>query len=310
MTPPISSVRSAATPRSVITWGRIDVRKKTWVEPPSTSSETIAVSRQRRPEVTAAAAGAGAEAGTPQCTSAPHPSSTTPPSTKDSAKPRRAAAIAPHSGPITPPHGHRRLHRRHLAPDLAGILGSPGADEREGRRRAHHAEDEPAHEEPRQGGRCRHGEEPRALQELDEHEVCLGVAPAGQPAPQGRHGHGRQRRDPQDPARPAQRGGAIPGREALDVERQAHVDEGPREGADEHRERQDVRAADDPERSHRVDGTAGRRRKARGRAARLRARRRDCRRAAWRRTPTGRRRRSALPARSRSRGAPPRRGSR
>ena len=43
------------------------------------------------------------EASTPACTRAPQAKSTNAPSTNDARKPTRAAAIAPHSGPITCP---------------------------------------------------------------------------------------------------------------------------------------------------------------------------------------------------------------
>ena len=101
--PPTSRVDSSGTPSGGRIWGRIEVRKKTWVEPASTTSETVTSSRSDVVRAPAVAASRGWPAGTPHDTRAEQPQSMNAPTMKESRKPTRAATSAPAAGPSTWP---------------------------------------------------------------------------------------------------------------------------------------------------------------------------------------------------------------
>ena len=133
--------------------------------------------------------------GTPQCTSAPQPSSTRPPSTNDQRKPSRAAAMAPHRGPITPPTV--------MADCMVATWRrtSPGSSDRPALMKANV---EAAPISPTRSRQTKISGSVRAiamaknagpLQELDEHERRLGIAAPADPSRQRRGDHGGQRRD-------------------------------------------------------------------------------------------------------------------
>ena len=101
--PPTSRVDSGATPSGGRIWGRIEVRKKIWVEPASTTSDTVTSSRSEVAPLAAAAASRGLPVGTPHDTRAEQPHSMNAPSTNERRKPTRAATSAPAAGPSTWP---------------------------------------------------------------------------------------------------------------------------------------------------------------------------------------------------------------
>jgi hypothetical protein len=102
-TPPTSSVDSTGTPRGGRIWGRIEVRKNTWVEPASTTSATVTSSRSEVVRAAPSAASRGRPEGTPHDTSAEQPHSMKAPMTNDRRKPICAATSAPAAGPSTCP---------------------------------------------------------------------------------------------------------------------------------------------------------------------------------------------------------------
>ena len=138
------------------------------------------------------------------------------------------------------PDRHAGLNRRDLTADGEGISRPAGHHECERRRRPHDAEDEAREKEAGQRRGHHHPEEGDALKHLDGHVQASGSTVFGVAPPQRRRQHGDQRRDAENPAGPTQRRCRVPMSDGLDVERQAHEDERPREGAQEHRERNDV----------------------------------------------------------------------
>ena len=141
-----------------------------------------------------------------------------------------------HRRPQHLPQRHRGLDGRDVAAHVpAGPLSRH--DEGEGRGGAHEPQEETRaqHLGERAGERHQHEADP--LQELHHHVEGLGIAASGQPARDGRDHHGDERADAQDPSSPSDRGHLVQRAQAMDVEGQAHVDEGPGEGPHEHRER-------------------------------------------------------------------------
>ena len=154
----------------------------------------------------------------------------------DARRGHRAAQRAQHL-----PHGHRELHRRHLAAHLRGIGPPARDDERERRRRAHRAQDEPGDEELRERVGDRHPHERHALEDLHQEVLGPGIAALSHAAPRGTRQHGDERRDAEDPSGPAECRRGIVGADRLDVEGQADEGERPGEAPEEHRDREGTR---------------------------------------------------------------------
>jgi hypothetical protein len=139
------------------------------------------------------------------------------------------------------PDRHRRLEGRDPAAYLTALDPASDHDEGQGRRRAHRAQDEPGEEQLGERARQRHHEEAEPLQRLDRHVARLGIAARGVAAPDRRGQDRHERRDADDPSRPAQGRGRLQRADALDVKGQAHEHERPRERAEEHRDRKKVK---------------------------------------------------------------------
>ena len=228
--------RRACTPSRGNTWGRIAVRKKTCVRQPSTRPHTVASSRSDAVPARACGAVRPRPAGTPQPTSAAQRPSIAEASRKDRAEAEARGGERARRGPQHLAERHPELDLRHLAPHVAPR--PPRHDKGKRGHRAHRPEQEPGEEDLRQAPREGHQDEARALQALRPHERALGIAIARESSRDRRRDHGDERADPEDEARPAERRRLVERRHVLDVERQAHVDERPREAPEEHGERQ------------------------------------------------------------------------
>ena len=229
----------AGTPRRGNTCGRIAVRKKTCVRHPRTSRHTVAISRSDAVPARACALAAR-----------PRPAGTTQrhqPRAEPEHRPRREETTggtrgaprsahpprAPAPGRASSPSWISDTSRRTSPPDRpammkANVDTAPMAPSRQRAKKI-----------SRQAcGRTPSRRSPPPCSPCVHTNARFGIAAAREPARDRCGDHGDERADSEDEARPAQRRRRVERRQVLDVERQAHVDEGPGEAADEHGGRQ------------------------------------------------------------------------
>ena len=214
------------------------MRKKTCVRHARTSAQTVPSSRTRhraRARLRSSPPARGPRA-RPGRRARRRARASTEERRKDRRNPRRAAVSAPAAGPSTwpsvMPSWISDTSRRTSPPDRpammkANVDTAPIAPSRHRAKKI----------SPRLRAK-RHQDEAGGLQPLRPDERALGIAAAREPSRDRCGDHGDERTDPEDEARPAQRRRRVESGQILNVERQAHVDEGPREAAEEHGGRQ------------------------------------------------------------------------
>ena len=235
--PPTSSVASPDTPSGGRICGRIAARKKICVDPVSTTQARRHQLARRRPPVArgpGVARLAGRHAPGHEGRAGPQHHAA---QDEGQLEPEARRHHRAHRRPQHLPQRHARLDVGHLTPHVAA--GPPHHDEGEGGDRAHEPQEHAGDQHLGQRARERHAEEAQPLERLHRHEAALGIDALAD-APRDRRGDDRdERADAEDPPGPAERRGRVQRGHLLDVEGQAHVHERPREGAEQHRGRQD-----------------------------------------------------------------------